>query len=191
MNSSTLTRLGDVVVFVNGDRSANYPKGADYVLSGIPFVNAADIVFNRLDLSSAAQISEEAFARLRSGKIEQGDVLYCLRGSIGKMAFVHAIERGAIASSLVIIRATPRIDRSFLYYFLACPSTQLKAFSFDNGSAQPNLSVKSISGLTLLLPSLADQKAIGAVLRALDDKIELNRRMNETLEAMAQAIFKD
>lgn len=184
-------RLGDVAIFVNGDRSANYPKAADYVSDGIPFISASDIKGGRLDLAGVSRISVEAFERLRDGKIKNQDILFCLRGSIGKTARALGIERGAIASSLVIVRPREQVDGDFLSYFLVGPAAQSIALSLNNGSAQPNLSVRSLANIGIPLPSLDQQRRIASVLRGLDDKIDLNRRMNETLEAMARATFKD
>src|SRR5690606_494647 len=99
-----IARLGDVVTFVNGDRGSNYPKGSDYRDEGIPFISAVDIANGSLDLRGAKKIAPEAYAKLRNGKIKRGDLLFCLRGSIGKSAMVRGDHLGAIASSLVIIR---------------------------------------------------------------------------------------
>jgi len=77
-------------------------------------------------------------------------------------------------------------DQRFAFYFL-------KALDFDrynSGSAQPSLNRNFIYPIPVRIPPVAEQKAIAAVLGALDDKIELNRRMNATLEAMARALFQ-
>jgi type I restriction enzyme, S subunit len=187
----TWSALGDTAAFVNGDRSANYPKQADFVPNGVPFVNTGHIEpTGKLSRERMDYISRDCFERLRSGKLVKGDIVYCLRGStIGKTARVDLSE-GSVASSLVIIRAKPKISQDYLYYFLVGPLGQSFVRQHDNGSAQPNLSVAAISRYPIPLPPLPEQKAIAAVLGALDDKIELNRRMNATLEAMARALFQ-
>jgi type I restriction enzyme S subunit len=135
-------------------------------------------------------ITRESFNRLRSGMVRQGDIVYCLRGStIGKTARNHFAE-GAIASSLVIVRAKEHCCQEYLYFCLTSPLGQKLVTQHDNGSAQPNLSVRVLSNYVLPLPPLPEQRAIAHILSTLDDKIELNRRMNETLEAIARAIFK-
>ena len=183
--------LGDLVDFVNGDRSANYPSAADYIEGGIPFVSAAEIDSGRIDLTKCKRISRGAFDRLRSGKVTKGDTLYCLRGTLGKIGRVSDFDEGAIASSLAIVRAKPDVSADFIYYFLASPEGQTAAIALNNGSAQPNISVKALSRLVLDCPPLPEQRAIAATLVALDDKIELNRKMNATLESMARALFRD
>ncbi|MFN5285002.1 MAG: restriction endonuclease subunit S, partial [Planctomyces sp.] len=161
------------------------------VPNGVAFVNTGHIEPNgRLSVDSMDYISRECFDRLRSGKLVKGDIVYCLRGStIGKTARVDLLE-GSVASSLVIIRAKPKVSQEYLYYFLVSPLGQSFVRQHENGSAQPNLSVSAISRYPIPLPPLAEQRAIAAVLGALDDKIELNRRMNATLESMARALFQ-
>ena len=183
--------LGELVTFENGDRSSNYPRTVDNDPSGIPFVSASDISESGIDLDAVRRISSDAFGRLRSGKFMEGDLIYCLRGTIGKIARVPPGLPGAIASSLVILRAEDEFLNGFVYYFLKSAKGQSEAIALNNGSAQPNLSVRLLSRLTLNLPPKSEMVRIVILLKALDDKIELNRRMNETLEAMARAIFKD
>ena len=79
------------------------------------------------------------------------------------------------------------IDPLWFYYLLSTIDFNL----ISSGSALPYLTVKDLSRISVQIPHLHDQTAIASILGALDDKIDLNRRMNETLEAMARAIFKD
>jgi type I restriction enzyme S subunit len=182
--------LGDVATFINGDRSTNYPKGDDYIADGIPFISAADLSDSRIQQAYVKRISNQAYDRLRNGKIRDQDILFCLRGSIGKLAFVQPNEVGAIASSLVIIRSTEKIDSRYLYYILYSQAGQQAASSLNNGSAQPNLSVGELQKVKIPLPSLVMQRDIASILNSFDDRITLLRETNTTLEAITQALFK-
>src|ERR1051326_7348214 len=86
----TWNTLGDAATFINGDRSANYPKQSDFVSNGVAFVNTGHIEpTGRLSFERMDYISRECFERLRSGTLVKGDIVYCLRGStIGKTARV-------------------------------------------------------------------------------------------------------
>ncbi|MCG6330611.1 restriction endonuclease subunit S [Vibrio alginolyticus] len=185
------TTLGELADFINGDRGKNYPGVADRVDVGIPFINTGHILpSGRLTQDDMDYITSEKYNQLGSGKVRPGDIVYCLRGStIGKTARNH-YEEGAIASSLVIVRAKPEVNQDYLYYFLTSPAGQQLAKSNDNGSAQPNLSAKTLSKYPLLVPSFEEQQSIVNTLNAIDNKIEVNTKLNQTLEEMAQAIFK-
>ena len=112
-------RLGDICVLENGDRSKNYPNKSLLVDHGIPFVNAGHLKGGRIDETQMTFITEERFDLLKAGKFTVGDILFCLRGSLGKSAVVENISKGAIASSLVIVRLMKNMNRMFkmLCYF--------------------------------------------------------------------------
>ena len=92
---------------------------------------------------------------------------------------------------MVILRATlSKVDSKYLYWLFRSPIIQGQIHQIKTGSAQPQLPISTMKKIKFLLPSIYEQKAIAAVLSALDDKIELNNRINKNLEAQAQAIFK-
>jgi len=163
------TTLGDVCQFENGDRGKNYPNREEYVESGMPWINTGHIQPDgTLSQSEMNFISREKYESLRSGKIQPGDLVYCLRGAtLGKTALVDPFTVGAVASSLVIIRPSDSLDRRFLYYFLTSPLGQGLIKLYDNGAAQPNLGAKSVAKYKISLPSLAEQAVIVRKLSAL------------------------
>lgn len=111
-------RLATLADLYNGDRGKNYPSKKDYQVSGIPFINAGALNNGRLDESEFNFITEQKYNDLSSGKIMRNDILYCLRGSLGKMAFVDTDVKGAISSSLCILRAKTAISTKYLFYLL-------------------------------------------------------------------------
>lgn len=165
LNSSELDRtvkLGEFAEFENGDRGKNYPSKQHQIEEGIPFINAGDLK-NDGSISSLgmAYISEERFKLLGAGKIKTNDVLFCLRGSLGKCAINTEFERGAIASSLVILR--PNINMimpQYLLHLLKSDVTKKHIEETAGGAAQPNLSAKTVSNYEYLLPSLREQQKI-------------------------------
>jgi restriction endonuclease S subunit len=96
------TTLGDVCEFENGDRGKNYPNRKEYVESGIPWINTGHIQPDGfLSQSEMNFISKEKYESLRGGKIQPGDLVYCLRGAtLGKTALVSPFTVGAVASSV-------------------------------------------------------------------------------------------
>ncbi|WP_243976539.1 restriction endonuclease subunit S [Vibrio natriegens] len=188
--SSNYIALEQFVNFINGDRGKNYPSNNDYVDSGVAFISAADINNGKVNWKSAKKITEDKCASLRSGQVKQGDLLFCLRGSIGKIARITEPYKGAIASSLVILRPKENVDIDFIYYFLNSPDGQAKAVGLDNGSVQPNVSVKSMSKIDIPRISLKEQQVFVRVLNSIDNKIDNNYQTNQTLEGVAHALFK-
>jgi type I restriction enzyme, S subunit len=179
-------QLGEVAQFINGDRSKNYPSKSFRVDDGVPFINAGHLSNGDVDLINMDYITPEHFDRLGGGKVQPGDVLYCLRGSLGKCAVVQSINRGAIASSLLIIRPSQQIASRFIFLFLTSPLGARMIAKYDNGSAQPNLSAANVKKYIVPLPPLAEQKRIVAKvdeLMALCDRLEAQQQERETRHA--------
>ena len=153
-------RLNEFATLINGDRGKNYPSKAHYVDSGIPFITAGNLGEIYLKHENLNYITEERFSLLRSGQVEKDDILYCLRGSLGKCAIVEGIDQGAIASSLCIIRIIDGVMPDFLLsYFMSPLGTQM-ILRHDNGTAQPNLSATDVKTYLFPLPPIEEQKAI-------------------------------
>jgi type I restriction enzyme, S subunit len=188
--------LGRIAKLINGDRGKNYPHRSEYVEKGIAFINTGHIEPNgKLSLGTMHYLKREKFDSLNSGKIIKGDLVYCLRGAtLGKTAIVNQFEEGAIASSLVIIRLNKEISNRFIYYFLTGPLGRDCIFQFDNGSAQPNLSAKSVTLYKIPLPSFNEQLK---VVQEIESRLSVCDKIEETItdtlkqaEALRQSILK-
>ena len=164
--------LSHVIELHNGDRGTNYPSKKDYVESGIPFINAGAIQDGALDYSEYNYITQEKFDSLRAGKVQKNDVLYCLRGSLGKTAIVNFESKGAISSSLCILRAGSGIVVKYLYYLLNSDTIVKQQESAENGSAQPNLSATSVLQYIVPLAPLAEQQRIVDRIESLFAKLD-------------------
>jgi len=106
--------LGEIAEIKNGDRSEKYPKPNEIQKQGIPFINAGHIVNGEIDFLNMDYISTNKYDSMGGAKLQKDDILFCLRGSLGKNAMV-SFEKGALASSLCVIR--PKEINSF-YLFL-------------------------------------------------------------------------
>lgn len=167
--------LGSLCQLENGDRSKNYPNKTTLVERGVPFVNAGHLVAGLIDRNEMTFITQEHFDLLRSGKFINGDILFCLRGSLGKSAIVDGFETGAIASSLVIIRIHPHLSHRYFLNYFDSPLSYQMIKKYDNGTAQPNLSATDLAKFLVPLPSLDEQHRIVAKideLMALCDQLE-------------------
>ena len=123
-------------------------------------MNAGHLKDGRVDLSEMDYISREKYESLSGGKFQDGDILFCLRGSLGKSALVRNFGEGTIASSLAILRVGVEIDAEYLLWFLQSGMARLQIKRFDNGTAQPNLAAKSVLKFEIPLPKLSEQKSI-------------------------------
>ena len=111
------TYARNIVMLYNGDRGTNYPSKKDYISEGFPFINAGAIINGKLNSSEFKYISKQKYQSLQAGKVQKSDILYCLRGSIGKCAIVDFDGDGAISSSLCILRT---IDRTLIKSAINC-----------------------------------------------------------------------
>lgn len=180
---------------LDGDRGKNYPKRTEFKQSGhCIFLNTGNVTKDGFNLTSLDCISKERDELLRKGKLQREDVVLTTRGTVGNVAYFNGnvpYEHIRINSGMVILRPDlPSLYPQFLYSFVRSLLFKAQVEALSTGSAQPQLPIRDIKRINISLPPLPVQKAIAHVLGTLDDRIELNRRMNETLEAMAQALFK-
>ncbi|MGJ7759699.1 restriction endonuclease subunit S [Escherichia coli] len=187
-------KFGLTSEFINGDRGSNYPNKNEYVSQGIPWINTGHIEKNgTLTVTEMNFITEGKFNELRSGKIQKGDLVYCLRGAtFGKTAFVIPYETGAIASSLMIIRPFITEMGGYIYNYLTSPFGRSQIYRFDNGSAQPNLSANSVMLYSFPCPPLTEQYRIFSqvgLLHELCDKLKTRiKTAQQTQPHLADAL---
>lgn len=152
--------LGEVCNFENGDRGKNYPGRKAFVDAGVPFINAGHIEGNSIDWSIMNYIPEEHFDRLSKGKVRRNDILFCLRGSLGKSALIEKDTKGAIASSLVIVRANKGLLVKYLNWYFESKFCADEIEKRKGGTAQPNLGATDLKKFHLPYPSLKQQQYI-------------------------------
>jgi len=158
------------VTFHNGDRGENYPTKSELQSEGIPFINAGHLEGDGLNMANMDYISEEKYRIMGGVKLRSGDILYCLRGSVGKNAIVD-MNQGTVASSLVAIRSV-RISAEYLYYCLNSHIEEVQRYWWDNGTAQPNLSADNLGKYKICIPPVEEQKAIVKYLNNICSQID-------------------
>ena len=158
-------RVSDLAQLINGDRGINYPskdKLTSNPNSGLPFISAGNLTDGSIKIDSLLFLSQAQFDLLGSGKFIKNDVIFCLRGSLGKNAIAQ-IERGAIASSLVILRRySDTLSLAYFKMYLDSSLLFMEIKKHDNGTAQPNLSAESLSRFLFPLPPIREQERIVA-----------------------------
>ncbi len=159
-------RLSQLFSVLNGDRGKNYPAKSTLSHEGIPFISALNLDGKSvIEDDNLLRLSEQQYERLGNGKLIRDDIVVCIRGSLGKHGR-YPFDKGAIASSLVILRAFTNDDilAGFLMMYLDTPLFFSEIRRYDNGTAQPNLAAKSLEQFLVPLPPLAEQKRIVAKL---------------------------
>ncbi|WHS14640.1 restriction endonuclease subunit S [Ligilactobacillus salivarius] len=182
-------KLGEVVEMFNGDRGYNYPKDSELISEGIPFINAGDLKNGQIDLKNCKKISREKFNQLSGAKIRQGDILYCLRGTLGKNAIVKFNE-GTVASSLVDIRPKT-INGIYLFIILNSDIEYRQRILNDEGAAQPNLSVRNLAKFIIPVPKTKEQQKIGDFFNQIDTLITLHQCKLKKLRQLKKFLLQN
>ncbi|MBQ0004150.1 MAG: restriction endonuclease subunit S, partial [Treponema sp.] len=161
--------------------------GASFTESGIKYIKSESILDNSriLDSSKFAFISLETHDRLKRSQIEENDLLFSMAGMfLGKTAIVTKNDIPANTNQAVaIIRIIPnKADFKFIYYYLNQKNIVKYINNLSGQSAQPNINLQQIGSLNINLPPLPTQQKIAQILSSLDDKIELNNKINANLE---------
>ena len=177
--------LNNVCKFINGDRGKNYPSAGEFVESGIPFINAGLIKEKKVNWEEMNYITEEKYNKLGSGKIQKDDVLYCLRGSLGKHCIIDLERKGAIASSLVILRANKeKILPEYLLNILDTDEIIMQQKQANNGSSQPNLSAGSVKNYKIKLPNIKRQEEFVNIVKQIDKQKEVCNKIIDKLNEL-------
>ena len=163
-----------------------------------PFINYLDtgnITGNCISEIQYLVVGKDKIPSRARRKVQQGDIVYStVRPNQRHFGLMKKLPNNFLASTgfAVISGKEDLALTDFIYWFLAQDHIvdHLQTLAEQNTSAYPSIRPSDIERLELKLPPLPEQRAIAHILGTLDDKIELNRRMNETLEEMARAIFK-
>ncbi len=187
--------LGDVSIKIG---SGATPRGGrDVYLQDGPYtlIRSQNIYNDGFHRDGLAFIGQQHADELRNVEVLEGDVLLNITGdSVARVCQVAPdVLPARVNQHVAIIRPdSANLDAGYLRYYLVSPEMQTLLLSWAGSGGTRNALTKGmIESLEISLPPLDEQRAIAHILGTLDDKIELNRRMNRTLEEMARAIFKD
>ncbi len=182
-------RLGDCIVANDATYS---PREAWPFVS---YLDTSNITENRIPEIQIITSSEMALPSRARRKVQPGDIVYStVRPNQRHFGLIkHIPENFLVSTGFAVIRGRPDVAHTdFIYWFLAQDNIveYLQAIAENSTSAYPSIRPSDLEELEISLPPLPQQRRIASILGALDDKIELNRRMNETLEQMAHALFQ-
>jgi len=179
---------------MDGNHGGIHPKSTDYVESGIPFIMANDLAGGSIDFQKCKFISYEQSKLLKKGRAKNGDVLLTHKGTIGRTALLEISHEYIMLTPQVtyyrVIDDTVLSNLYLKYYFDSNYFQSIFSSWAQGGSTRAYVGITDQRNLPIVVPPLQEQKAIAHILSTLDEKIEVNNKINKTLEEMAQAIFK-
>lgn len=180
--------IGEMLNSIIDYRGKTPPK-SDF---GIPCISAANVKHGRIDLASASYVSQETYDKWTTrGFPKPGDVVITTEAPAGEVALFPGDRTYLLTRRVMALQVNPEeLDNRYLIYALQTPAIKEQLFAVARGTTVPRVLKTDITGLQIPSPPLPEQKAIAHILGSLDDKIELNRRMNATLEGLAQALFQ-
>jgi type I restriction enzyme S subunit len=196
MGVSREVRLGDLVAagaltISDGYRVRNDELGRN----GIPFVRGGDIGDGWINTNTVDHILPELANRVRAKLAHAGDVAFITKGTVGRAGRLRPGQPTVVFAPQVAywrVQKPDVLDSRFLFYLIRSREFQsaLDGVKTHGAMVADYVSISQQLDFSFRIPSIQSQRAVGRILGTLDDKIELNRRMNETLEAMAREIFR-
>jgi type I restriction enzyme S subunit len=168
-------------------------KASEYTATGVPVISVGEVGLGRLRVhQKTPRVDETILSRMPEFLLKAGDIVFGRKGAVERSAQVQPDEDGFfLGSDGIRVRLNvDACDPKFIAYQLQTSDHRSWMIQHAAGTTMPSLNEGIIRRIPIVLKPLAEQRAIAAVLGALDDKIELNRRMNAKLEEMARALFQ-
>ena len=169
-------------------------KSDAYVESGVPVIRGTNLTGSKKFSGDWVFISEQLAKQLENCCVRNGDLVFPHRGSIGEVGLVdNQFHQYMMSSSLMKLRCNPNIaDSEFIYYFFKSHQGRYELLKNASQVGTPGIGqpLTSLKNIEIKLPSLGEQRKIAKILSDLDDKIHINNQINQTLESIAQALFK-
>lgn len=192
--SSAEVKLADLCeVITKGTTPSNI--GAEFTTDGIKYIRSEMLTSAKYIAEDGfLYISEDTHTKLRRSQLKSGDILFSMAGVyLGKTAILRDCDVPANTNQAVaLIRANPeKCNREYVYYFLNLPEVIKSVNSITGQAAQPNINLKQIGNIPILLPLQEKQDSIVAILSAYDDLIENNQKQIKLLEEAAQRLYKE
>ncbi|EMY71558.1 restriction endonuclease subunit S [Leptospira vanthielii] len=153
------------------------------------FINGNNLLNGKISIKNETKKVTEAEYQKHKKPLSNRTILLGINGTIGNLAFYNG-EKCVLGKSACYINISSDIDNFFIYYKMLSKEFQSTLLEIATGTTIINVPLKGLREIPILLPTIAEQKDIAGVLSALDEKIDLLHRQNKTLEAMAEALFR-
>ena len=185
------TTLGEVSKVQTGPFGSQLLK-EQYITGGTPVVTVEHIDDFRIIDFDYPSVTDEDKERLSKYLLKEGDIIFTRVGSVDLSAYVAKEQDGWMFSSRMLsVRTNRDVDSKFLSYFFRQISFRKYIHRISVGATMPSINTSILKSIPISYPSKQEQQAIASILTTFDDKIELLQAQNETLETIAQTIFKE
>ncbi len=191
-------KLNEIAVkdrgLIDGPFGSNLPA-SDYIYSGVPVIRGCNLSLGKQKFVDKGYIfvSEKTAKKLERSKCIKGDIIFTKKGTLGQIGIIpenSKYETYILSSNQMKLSVNKHVaDNLYVYYYLSSKNTIEKIRRESESTGVPKINLGYLKNFEVALPNLEIQTRIASILSSLDDKIELNRRMNQTLEQMAQALF--
>lgn len=168
----------------------------NFISEGVPVIRGVNLNFDRFVDGEFVFVSKEKADQLKSSNCKSGDLVFTHRGTIGQVGlipFKTKYERYIISQSGMKLTVDSRkVEPLFAFYFFKSRYGQFQLLKNESQVGVPSIStpLTSLKEIEIPIPPLIEQHSIASILSSLDDKIDLLHRQNKTLEALAEALFK-
>ena len=188
-----LIDLGMLEAPMDGNHGNLHPKVSDYVLEGIPFIMANDLVNGKIDYKKCAHITEAQARQLKKGFAHPGDVLLTHKATIGRTALVgNEYDTIVLTPQITYYRVKKGISNRYLKaYFDSKEFQELLSNWAGSGSTRAYLGITAQRKLPILLPSIDIQNKIASYCESIDGKITVNSMINDNLAVLLQTVYQE
>jgi len=163
----------------------------DYVVNGTPIVTVEHLGNRKFTEQNLPCVSDKDKERLKKYMLKTGDIVFSRVGSVDRCSYVSAEYEGWMFSGRCLrVRPCEILNSEYLYYFFSLKETKQFVRNIATGATMPSINTKFMGEVPIRVPSMEAQNKIASILWMIDDKIELNEKINNNLEQQAQLLFK-
>lgn len=187
---SNILKLADIVKIKGGKR---LPKGENLqvTLNAHPYIRVRDMKGKFIPTDELEYVPDHIFPKIKNYIVNTNDVIVSIVGTIGLVSIItEKLNNASLTENCAKLSGLDRIDAEYLYYFLISEIGQAELQKVTVGAVQPKLPLYGLENVSIDWKTRTERKEIVKQLNSLDNKIQLNTQINQTLEQIAQALFK-
>ena len=183
-------KLSELAAIQTGPFGSQLHK-EDYVVHGTPIVTVEHLGDRKFTEQNLPCVSDKDKERLKKYILKTGDIVFSRVGSVDRCSYVSAEYEGWLFSGRCLrVRPCEKLNPEYLYYFFSLEETKQFVRNIATGATMPSINTKFMGEIPIRVPSLETQNKIASILWMIDDKIELNEKINKNLSDLLQAIYQ-